>query len=836
MNLSAARRCGAATVAFASFFACRGHDASATHAFPKADVRLVVDDMGITHVYAQSDGDALYGAGYAMARDRLMQMEVFRRQALGTSSELFGAKALKADLGARAFGFRDLGVHDEARARAERPADAALVDAWCAGVNARVDEVRAGTAPRPYGLRADQLDLVPAPWIPAHAFAIGKLLAFGLSNSLDSEILATALLKLAPDVTKRMPLSLPAYDTFIVGASPSGNRRAPAPPPSPSTPQIPDTLPVPPLSFLTLGGGHSNNWAVAAAHSANGKPLVAGDPHQALSSPTRFWPVHMSSVEGGGTLDVVGFVFPGTPVVELGHNAHVGWTATTNFADVMDMWDVQTDPDRTLVHLADGNHAIVARKETIQVRTDAGLDATDFVFEDIPGYGVLLPEQVLPLPHSFLITGNAILFNWVGFRPTLELSAFLAMDRAKNVDDFDAAVDLIDVGALNSVAADAEHVTYRSHSLVPDRGTPGTRPMPWHVLPADAAGTFWTGATLGPDRLPHVRDPARGYVSSANNDPWGFTADGNVENDPFYYGAFYATAFRAYRIDAEVGALVRRGSVTRADFEALQNDTHSPLADSVLPRLADAIAAIGVDTALDAFRGRDDLRALALSLASWDRRMVRERGEPVVFNALQWFAARRLFNGPMPGALFDAIASKSPPYLIGQLHNVLEDRFADAASFLPPGGKRALLLGALDDVAKWLMTRFGTLDVTRFTHADVNLARFASAFGHDEDPPPVAVDGSVDTIKVCESTLLGTGAAPLDTTTAIEVSLYRMVVAFGDDGVPEATIDFARGVREDPSDPHFGDQQERWLAGGHAPLAFRKADVEARATERSVLK
>ena len=129
-------------VAFASFFACRGHDASATRAFPKADVRLVVDGMGITHVYAQSDEDALFGAGYAMARDRLMQMEVFRRQALGTSSELFGAKALKADLGARAFGFRDLGVQDEARARAERPADAALVDAWCAGVNARVDEVR----------------------------------------------------------------------------------------------------------------------------------------------------------------------------------------------------------------------------------------------------------------------------------------------------------------------------------------------------------------------------------------------------------------------------------------------------------------------------------------------------------------------------------------------------------------------------------------------------------------------------------------------------------------------------------------------------------------------
>ncbi len=826
------RRSAAATIiALLPALACGHAPSAAARAFPEADVRLVVDDMGITHIYAESDADALYGAGYAMARDRLMQMEVFRRQALGTSSEIFGAKSIKGDVGARAFDFRRLGERDEARARAEKPADAALVDAWCAGVNARIDEVRSGAAPRAYGMRADQLDFVPDPWMPAHAFAIGKLLAFGLSNTLDSEILATALLKLAPDVTKRMPLSLPAYDTFIVGEPAIGRANAPVVTP----PSKPSRLTVPPLSFLSLDGGHSNNWAVDAAHSANGKPLVAGDPHQPLSSPTRFWPVHMKSTGGKGTLDVVGFVFPGTPVVELGHNARVAWTATTNFADVMDLWDVETDPDRTLIHLADGDHAIVARKETIRVRTDAGFDTTDFVLEDVPGYGVLLPEQVLPLPHSFLIEKNAILFNWVGFRPTLELSAFLAMDRAASVDDFDAAVDLIDVGMENFVAADAAHVTYRSHGMVPDRGAPAARPMPWRVLPSSAAGTFWTGAMLGPDKLPHVRDPARGWISSANNDPWGFTADGNVENDAFYYGAFYSTAFRAYRIDAELGTLVARGNITRADFEALQNDTHSPMADTVLPRLASAIGAIDTDPSLAAFRGRDDLRALAGSLASWDRRMIRDRGEPVVFGALEWFAVRRLFDGPMPSALFDAIASKSPPYLVGQFRNVLEDRFADAATFLPPGGKPTLLLGALDDVARWLTARFGTIDPTRFTYGDVNRARFTSAYGHDEDPPAIAIDGSVDTIKVCEATLLGSRGAPLETTVATEVSLYRMVVAFGSDGVPEATIDFARGVSEEPTDPHFGDREASWIAGTHAPLAFRSADVDARAADRVVL-
>jgi len=816
---------GPVLVATIGVIACS--HAAGVRSGPERDVRLVTDTMGVTHVYAQSDADALFGAGYAMARDRLTQMEIFRRQALGTSAEIFGARALRADIGARAFDFRRLGAQDEARARAEKPADAALVDAWCSGVNARIDEIRAGTAPAPYGVRIGKMD-VPARWTSAHAFAIGKLLAFGLSNTLDSEMLATALIKLAPDLVKRMPLVLPAYDVAIVGGATQGTSHAPP---------IGDARPrddVPPLAFLPFGGGHSNNWAVVASKTADGKPLVAGDPHQPLSSPTRFWPVHMSSVAGGGTLDVVGFVFPGTPVVELGHNAHVGWTATTNFADVMDMWDVTTDADRTAVRLADGDHPIAARKETILVKNDAGVETTDVTIEEVPGYGVLLPEQVLPLPHSFLVGGDAILFAWTGFRPTLELSGFLAMDRARTVDEFDAAVDLVEVGAENFVAADAAHVTYRSHANVPDRGRPGSRPMPWRVMPGAASGTFWTGATLGDDMLPHLRDPARGFVSSANNDPWGFTFDGDVENDAFYYGAFYANGFRSAHIDRAVGDLVARGGVTRADFEALQNDTHSPLADTILPRLADAIGAIATDDALAAYRGRDDLIALAGALAAWDRRMDRTRGEPVLFTALAWLAAKRVFASAMPSALFDAIAAKSPPYLLGQLRNVLDDRFAQSASFVP-GGKRALLLGALDDAAAWLTRRFGSADVSRASYASINLARFASPLGSDLDPPPVGVDGASDTIKVCEATLLAAGAAPADTASCTEVPLYRMVIGFGADGVPQASVDFARGASEDPESARFADQEAAWIAGSHQPLAFRPEDVAASATSSATL-
>ncbi len=816
----------------ASAAACYGESGTGPLLWPRADVRLVTDDMGITHVLAQTDEDAFYGAGYAMAHDRLFQMEVYRRQALGTSAEIFGSSQLDADVGARAFDFRALGAQDEALVRAKDPVDARLVDAWVAGVNARVAEVRGGSAPRPYGMGPGELDFVPDPWAPADAFAVGKLLAFGLSNTLDDDILGTAFLRLAPEVASQLPVLQPASDVFTLGQAPaSGTALSPrheGPPPR----AIPSDLP--PLRWLFFRAGDSNNWAVDAAHSANGHPLLAGDPHQPLTSPTRLWPVHLASE--GGSFDVVGFAFPGTPGVELGHNARIGWTATTDFADVMDIWDVTTDAGRTVVHLADGDHPIKARQEVFRIKTPKGYETQAVTLEQVPGYGILLPDRILPLPRSVLADGDAILFNWTGFAPTEEVAAYLGIDRASNVDEFDAAADKLDVGAVNFVAADAEHIDYHVHARVPDRGDPTTHPMPWHILSGTDSASLWTGASLGPDRLPRWRDPARGFLVTANNDPWGFTADGSVEDDPFYYGAYYANGFRAQRIEASLGELLASGQkLTRTDLELLQDDTHSPMSDGLLPQLSDAVGAIGTDPALAAYVGRSDLAALANALVAWNGELDRRRGEPLAFTALEWFAVKRVFYGVLPSALFDAIAAKSPPFFLGMLHNVLATRFPGAQSFLDAaGGTHALLVGALDDSAQWLAGRFGTSDPGGYEWGSFNFAVFSGVYGGLENPPPIAVDGGADTVKVCESAFFDSGG-PRASLKANEASVYRMAMEFGDDGVPRATIDFERGTREDPTDPHFGDQEGSWVAGEHRPLAFLPAEIEAHATEVHVL-
>lgn len=795
---------------------------------PADDVELVKDDLGITHVYAKSDADALFGEGYSMARDRLYEMEMNRRQAHGTQAELLGAGALRGDVAARTFGFAKLGRLDEERLAKEAPGDLALVEAWVAGVNRRIEEIEQGDAPLPYGLRSTELDAMPERWVAADAFAIGKTLAFGLSNTLDYDMLATAVRRVAPDTAATLPIGLPAFDTAILA-----DAEAPPPPapPGPSVLELDPSVKVTAkrLSFEpTFPKTGSNNWAVDGAHSTNGKPLIAGDPHQALTSPSRLWPTHVNSADAGGDLDVIGFAFVGTPGVQLGHNARVAWTATTNFADVMDMWDVTSGVGDT-VELAGEAREVVTRTETIRVK-----DGEDVVIDvqEVPGFGVFLPEQMLPVPSVFLADGR-ILFNWIGFQGTREASAYFGIDRAKDLDAFEAAVDLLDVGAVNFVAADEEEITYRVHTHVPDRGDPSARPMPWHIVSADDPESFWTRGFLPDDVLPHLRAPASGFLSSANNDPFGFLADGSAENDPFYYGAAYATGFRAHRIRELLMEKLAKGKVSREDMEEIQRDTRQPLVDTMIPRLSKAIAKIGTTPDLVQFEGRADLVALSERLAKWDGRFTRESREAVVFFAWQWFAARRVFEGPFTAPLFDAVADASQPYFLGQLRNVLEGRFPGAEGFLP-GGESAVLLAALDDTAAWLVDRFGSIDAS-YAWQDVHGAELRASFAGELQRPAIKRDGGVDTVNVSDCSFFDGDGAARSAFTSHDGSAYRFVVAFGDAGTPEATIDFSQGTSGEPGDPHFEDQNPLWAAAGHTHLPFARAAVDERAESKAIV-
>lgn len=117
--------------------------------FPAAPVDIVIDDLGTPHIYARNDADAFYGAGYQMASDRLYQIDMIRRRALGRVAEVLGEGRLNEDTLARTFDLARYGRADAEATRREDPERARLLRAWVAGINARIAEVRAGMAPAP---------------------------------------------------------------------------------------------------------------------------------------------------------------------------------------------------------------------------------------------------------------------------------------------------------------------------------------------------------------------------------------------------------------------------------------------------------------------------------------------------------------------------------------------------------------------------------------------------------------------------------------------------------------------------------------------------------------
>lgn len=814
-------------------------------AWPGADVTILRDEHGFAHVYADADDDALFGSGYAMARDRVVQMELYRRQARGTQAELLGEGAYRDDFASRLVGFARLGAADAAHALAEHPGDARLVAAWCAGVNRFLADVRAGAAPRPAGLRPGELaadGFVPEDWTPADAYAVGKLLAFGLSDSLDATLLSTVILALAPDAAERLQLLRPAVPALPAGAFSNGEPGGSAywlPPPggAPAKPTYPadllEGLPPPRFRGLERRLG-SNNWGVTGARSATGRPIVCGDPHQGHTAPSRLYPVHLSSLRGGGDLDVIGFAFPGTPAVQLGHNQRVAWTGTINFADAMDVFDVPAGADSLTV--AGEQVDIQKRTEVIRVRGPADPafsgEEREVTFEDVPGWGVLLPDDLLPVPSIFLAQGR-LLFAWTGFRgPTIEATAYLGLDRSLDVEGFELAAQDLQVGAINFLAADKDHLLYTVHADIPDRGDPAAREMPFKVVSGADAGALWKGPLLPHEKFPRSLDPARGYLVTANQDPLGFTADGDVTNDPYYYGGLFDPGFRAGRASSALAALTQAGVVFRSDLEALQDDVHSTMADLLIPLVLDAIAAVGTDPALVEFEGREDLVVLASRLGFWDRRFSRDASAPWLFTGLEFFAARRAFEGPLTSTLYGAVAGASPPYVLGALAKLVTGAVDDPAYFAPDG-IAPLLLRALADTSDWALATYGSFDAVPL-HGDVSFAHFSSPLGPAWEPPLVSVEGSSDTLNVAESRFFDDAGAPRGQLVTGSGAVYRMCVEFNDGGVT-STLAFAGGVAEDPASPWFENRLGGWLAGQHEPIWFAEGDVLAHEVERVVV-
>ncbi len=176
----------------------------------QAPVEVLIDGYGVPTVYAAVNHDVWFVAGALHARERLWQMELYRRVTLGRLSEIFGERTLPLDRR-----FLTLGLRAAAEAEWQRanPAVRAALERYSAGVNA----VAAAMIGRQRPLELQLLRVTPAPWTPVDSMAVAWLLAWRLAENHQAELVRAVLAeRFGPEKAQQLAGRYPASAPTVI--------------------------------------------------------------------------------------------------------------------------------------------------------------------------------------------------------------------------------------------------------------------------------------------------------------------------------------------------------------------------------------------------------------------------------------------------------------------------------------------------------------------------------------------------------------------------------------------------------------------------------------------
>jgi len=376
------------------------------------------DAYGAPHIQATSDADGFRAFGWAMASDRLFQMDMNRRTILGTLGELIASPGtLASDRFFRTLGIAQVAVDIRAMLP---PETALLLDAFVAGINGWIAAHPKRTEAEYQLLKIEEI----APWTAEESLAIIRLIGWQLAGDFEKEMFSWRMAaQVGPEVASLLypdiPTAFERRDMLINWPFSEGDYvlLADYEDDVAEEPQL-DIAAESPESLGSADNG-TNIWVLDGSKTASGKPILANDPHLNLYAPG-VW--YEASLHTPG-FHVSGFTFPGLPFIAIGQNDHLAWGASNWPADTQDLFIEELDSEGAQVRTAEGEMApLMVREEILRRR---GFEDETFL--------------VLSSPHGPLvqISGNVgLALRWTGFEATDELTCFLRASQATSVAGF----------------------------------------------------------------------------------------------------------------------------------------------------------------------------------------------------------------------------------------------------------------------------------------------------------------------------------------------------------------------------------------------------------------
>lgn len=763
----------------------------------ESNAEILIDHWGVPHIFAASRRDAFFAQGWNAARDRLWQIDLWRRSGLGEMAAVLGSAYVAQDRATRLFVYRG-DMHKEWQAYGDDAKSS--IEAFVAGINAYVTATRHDVAllPEEFKLAGYQ----PALWraddvvrVRNHGLVMGAMAQVERAQIVCKANFTAAdlLRKIAPPWTPIVPegldpCSIPpnvldqyrlAKKAVVFGESASHAAAVNALDPQ----QVAD-------DDLSIRSQGSNNWAISPMKSATGRPILANDPHRGYEVPSLRYIAHL--VAPG--LNVIGAGEPALPGISIGHNDHIAFGLTVFPITQEDLYVYETNPRNPDEYRYQGKwEPMRTVHESIAVRGGPNSDA-ELKFTR---HGPVLMED--PDHHR----AYAVRAAWLdtGAAPYLASLRYL---RAQTVQQFAAALKFWGVPSENMVYADtAGKIAWFPVGHAPIRSNSDG------LLPLPGDGQYEWGGYLDRDLLPSQIDPARGYIATAN--------ELNLPKDYPYrerrVSFSWSDPARFNRINEVIGGLSK---VSIADSQRLQND-YVTLPGRRLIRV------LGTITTQD-----QQLRQIVRWLQAWDNQVTTESPQAALYEI--WVshhlgsAVTAQAIPRVPESLRESASGSSQT--IVELMEHPDKRLGPD----PQGMRDELMLRSLAaaveettqrlgaDRSRW---QWGKLSTALFEHALSPLADDAQRRMMNVGPAPKAGDGNV----------VGSASYRSKDFRLRDGAAFRMVLDVGDWDNSVAVN--SPGQSGDSSSPHYQDLFPLWLSGQYFPLAYSRSAVE-KATESRI--
>jgi len=522
----------------------------------KGKVNVYLDDRLVPHIFAEKENDVYFIQGYIHAKFRLWQMELQTLAAAGRASEIIGDKALAHDREFRRLGMVYAAEISEKEVEKD-PVIKAECDAYTAGVNAYIDNLTESQLPIEYKL----LGYKPEHWNNLKTALFLKYMSYDLAGHEDDFEMTNAKSFFSPeDFDKLFPLVQDSLDPIIPKGTVFDSAKV-----KPVAPANVDSIYFNNKDLADVQeekpdrDNGSNNWAVSGSKTRSGAPILCNDPHLGLNLPSLWFEMQLSTP----TFNAYGATFPGAPGVVIGFNDSAAFGFTNGGRDVRDYYEIKFKDD--------------SRKE---YWFDSAWKKTDFRVEVIkikgkPDYLDTVAYTIFgPVMYDKSYTGGRTSSNknyavrWKAHDPSNDLRTFYMLDRANNYADYNAAITNLHTPGQNCVfACKNGDIAIRAQ---------GEFPAKWKgqgdfVMPGTDSSYMWQGM-IPQDETPFQYNPARGFVSSANQKPTDSTY-------PYYLGRDYPE-YRGLYINRRLTEL---NDITVQDMMDLQTSEYDVFAEMAVP-------------------------------------------------------------------------------------------------------------------------------------------------------------------------------------------------------------------------------------------------------------